>query len=299
MINDFEFVQPRDVPGALQALAGKGRIVPVAGGTNVLVYMKRAPLQADMVVDLTRLEALQSISVQRDRVHMGANVTFARLLAWTPGGPVQQLMHPMCTGFAGPLIRNRATVGGNVCDASPAADVSPVLLALDAEVKLESAASGSRRLTLSEFFQGVRKTAKRSDELLTGISFTRPGEDERTFYYKLGKRRADAISIVSVAMRVRYIGDRVEMARIALGAVAPVAMRALDAEAVLRGEALTDATIAAAAAAAAAEARPIDDFRSGGDYRRRMVEALVARGLKRMTEGAALKSEGNRARVRG
>lgn len=284
MINDFEFVRPRDIPEALKALAGEGRIVPVAGGTNVLVYMKRAPLQADVVVDLSRLEALQSISVQRDRVRLGANVTFAQLLEWEPGGPVQALMHPMCVGFAGPLIRNRATVGGNVCDASPAADVSPVLLALDAEVHLESASTGSRSLALTEFFQDVRKTAKRSDELLTGISFARPSDNERAFYYKLGKRRADAISIVSVAMRVGFDGDRVSTARIALGAVARVAMRAPEAEKIVQGEVLNDTTIAAAAAAAAAESRPIDDFRSGGNYRRQMVEVLVARGLKRIAE---------------
>lgn len=280
MINDFEFIRARDVPEALQTLAGEGRVVPVAGGTNVLVYMKRAPLEADVVVDLTRLDAFQSISVEGDRVQLGANVTFSQLQEWKPGGPIQELMHPMCVGFAGPLIRNRATIGGNVCDASPAADVSPVLLALDAEVELQSAANGSRRLALTEFFQGVRKTARRRDELLTGISFPLPGGDERTFYYKLGKRRADAISIVSVAIRVKLAGDRVESARIGLGAVASVAMRAKEAEAVVQGEALTDTIIAEAAAAAAAESRPIDDFRSGGAYRRQMVETLVARGLK-------------------
>lgn len=282
MINDFEFIRAYDVPEALQALARKDRVVPVAGGTNVLVYMKRGPLAADVVVDLSRLDAIQSISEEGGRVQLGANVTFARLQEWKPGGPIQALMHPMCAGFAGPLIRNRATIGGNVCDASPAADVSPVLLALDAEVELESAANGPRRLALTEFFQGVRKTAKQRDELLTGVSFPRPGDDERTFYYKLGKRRADAISIVSVAMRVGFAGERVQSARIALGAVAPVAMRAKDAEALLRGEILTVATIGKAAAAAAAESRPIDDFRSGGGYRRQMVETLVARGLKRI-----------------
>lgn len=280
MINDFEFVRPRDVTEALGALGENGRIVPVAGGTNVLVNMKRAPLEADLVVDLTRLEALTPIAVERDRIRLGANVTFARLLEWGPGGPLEDLMRPMCAGFAGPLIRNLATVGGNLCDASPAADVSPVLLALDAVVELESAANGSRSLALPEFFRGVRRTARRSDELLTGISFTRPAADERTFYYKLGKRRADAISLVSVAIRIGFAGDRVATARIALGAVAPVAMRSEQAETVLQGETLNDATIAAAAAAAAREARPIDDFRSGGAYRRQMVEVLVARGLK-------------------
>lgn len=280
MINDFEFLQPHDVPEALKALTEKGRIIPLAGGTNVLVNMKRAPLEADLVVDLTRLEALESISILNDTIRLGAGVTFARLLEWRPGGAVEVLMRPMCVGFAGPLIRNLATIGGNICDASPAADVSPVLLALDASVELDSTAEGSRRLSLSEFFLGVRKTALRENELLTSISFTNPDENERAFYYKLGKRKADAISIVSIAMTVKLTGGTVERARIALGAVAPVAMRATQAEGILQGQAINDKTIAAAAAAAAGEAQPIDDFRAGGEYRRQMVKVLVTKGLK-------------------
>jgi carbon-monoxide dehydrogenase medium subunit len=282
MINEFEFTQPRDVPEALKALTEKGRIVPVAGGTNVLVNMKRAPLEADLVVDLTRLEALQPISSDNGTIRLGAGVTFARLLDWSLGGApgaIEGLMRPMCVAFAGPLIRNLATVGGNICDASPAADVSPLLLALDANVKLESASGGSRLLALPEFFQGVRKTGRRVDELVTSVEFSKPDDDERWFYYKLGKRKADAISIVSIAMTVKLARGKVERARIALGAVAPVAMRTPEAEGILKGEALNDSTIAEAAAMAAKESRPIDDFRASGSYRRQMVEVLVRRGL--------------------
>ncbi len=285
MINDFEFTQPRDVSEALQALTEKGQVVPVAGGTNVLVNMKRAPLEADLVVDLTRLEALQPISSDNGTISLGAGVTFTRLLEWSPGGAVEGLMRPMCAAFAGPLIRNLATVGGNICDASPAADVSPPLLVLDAIVKLESASGGSRTLPLPEFFQGVRKTARRADELVTSVEFAKPDDDERWFYYKLGKRKADAISIVSVAMTVKLERGKVDRVRIALGAVAPVAMRAPKAEEILQGEALTESTIAEAASVAAKEARPIDDFRASGNYRRQMVEVLVKRGLKQMSRG--------------
>jgi carbon-monoxide dehydrogenase medium subunit len=282
MINDFDFVQPRDLPEALNALSGSGRILPIAGGTNVLVNLKRAPLEADLLVDLSRLEALQSISMDNDVTRLGAGVTLARLLKWQPGGPVQRLMQPMCGEFAGPLVRNLATIGGNICDASPAADVSPVLLALGAWVNLESHSGGVRRMSLSDFFMGVRKTALENTELLTNITFTTPADDTRTFYFKLGKRKADAISIVSVAMAVKFTAGSVNKARIALGAVAPVVMRALQAEQVLEGGPLTENSIATAAAAAASEAHPIDDFRAGGDYRRQMVEVLVKRGLSEM-----------------
>jgi CO/xanthine dehydrogenase FAD-binding subunit len=284
MINNFSFFQPRDLTEALNALSEKDRVMPVAGGTNVLVNMKRAPLDTDLVVDLTRLEPLQSISVDNGTTSLGSGVTFSRLLDWHPGGAVEKLMRPMCVGFAGPLIRNLATIGGNICDASPAADVSPVLLALDASVNLASASDGSRSMPLVKFFQGVRKTALLENELLTGVTFTNPDENTRAFYYKLGKRKADAISIVSVAMTVKRSGQTVEHARIALGAVAPVAMRAANAEAILLGKSLNNETIAAAAAAAASEARPIDDFRAGGEYRRQMVEVLVARGLNEIAQ---------------
>lgn len=286
MINDFEFTQPRDIPEALNALTENTRVLPVAGGTNVLVNMKRAPLEADLVVDLTRLEALTPISNSNGSIHLGAGVTFARLLEWQPGGAVEGLMQPMCVAFAGPLIRNLATVGGNICDASAAADVSPPLLALDAVVELESASDGPRSIPLPEFFRGVRNTARRTDELVTGIEFTRPDDDEHWFYYKLGKRKADAISIVSVAMTVRLNRGKVERARIALGAVAPVAMRTPEAESLLQGESLNEVTIAAAAAAAARESRPIDDFRATGAYRRQMVEVLVKRGLNTIAQGS-------------
>lgn len=285
MINDFEFAQPRAVPEALKLLAETERSLPLAGGTNVLVNLKRAPLETELVVDLSRLEELQGIAADNGKIRLGAAVTFAQLLEWRAGNAaVEGLFAPMCAAFAGPLIRNLATLGGNLCDASAAADASPPLLALDAVVELDSAADGPRALPLPEFFQGLRKTARRPGELMTGIAFARPHDQERRYYYKLGKRKADAISIVSVAMTLRLEQGKVERARIALGAVAPVAMRAVEAESVLQGEPLSDGAIAAAATAASKEARPIDDFRAGGAYRRRMVETLVRRGLNEMRE---------------
>jgi len=209
-------------------------------------------------------------------------VNFAQILEWRPGGAIEDLMRPMAAAFSGPLIRNLATVGGNICDASPAADVSPPLLALDARVKLESAGNASRVLTLEEFFQGIRQTALRSGELLTSIEIPQPESSDLSFYYKLGKRKADAIAIVSVAIVVRRKSDQVRHIRIALGAVAPVAMRACAAEAELKGHKLSASRIAAAATAAAAEARPIDDWRASAAYRRRMVEVLVKRGLEQI-----------------
>ena len=281
-MNNFDFVQAKNEGEALETLTGTTAVVPLAGGTNLMVNLKRAPLDTDLVVDVSRIDSLQSIAEENDVVSLGSGVTFATLLEWRPGGALEALMRPMAKAFAGPLIRNLATVGGNICDASPAADVSPPLLALDATVKLERAGGASRVLPLAEFFQGVRRTARRSDELLTSIELPRPDPADQAFYYKLGKRKADAISIVSIAILLRRKSEKVDHVRIALGAVAPVAMRAHEAEAVLSGNELTERTIIEAAAAAAAEVSPIDDFRATADYRRQMVDVLVRRGLEQI-----------------
>jgi CO/xanthine dehydrogenase FAD-binding subunit len=278
-MNNFDFVQAMNEGEALEKLTGPEAIVPLAGGTNLMVNLKRAPLDAELLVDLSRIESLQSIAEGNGAVSLGSGVTFADLLEWRPGGAIEALMRPMAEAFAGPLIRNLATLGGNICDASPAADVSPPLLALSAKVNLESAGGATRVLPLEEFFLGVRRTARRGDELLTSIELPRPDPADQAFYYKLGKRKADAISIVSIAIVLRRKSDKVEHVRIALGAVAPVAMRAPEAEALLLGNELSERTIFAAASAAAAEVSPIDDFRASADYRRRMVEVLVRRGL--------------------
>ena len=281
-MNEFDFTQAQDQAEALERLAEPAVVMPLAGGTNLMVNLKRAPLQADQIVDLTRIRSLKSINENNDMVQLGAMVTFTQILAWRPGGSLEALMRPMAAAFAGPSIRNLATVGGNICDASPAADVSPPLLALDARVKLECAGGESRQLPLDEFFHGVRSTALRPDELLTTIEVPRPNTADQAFYYKLGKRKADAISIVSIAIALRRESDKVQHVRIALGAVAPVAMRAHKAEAALLGGVLSESAITAAASAAAAEASPIDDFRASADYRRRMVDVLVRRGLEQI-----------------
>jgi len=281
-MNDFDFFQAEDRQAALAQLAGPESAVPLAGGTNLLVNLKRAPLDTSIVIDLSRVVSLKEITEDNETLRLGSGVTFAQILEWRPGGSIEALMRPMASAFAGPLIRNLATIGGNICDASPAADVSPPLLALDARVRLERTGSDSRLLSLDEFFRGVRQTALRPDELLTSVEIPCPDSSDRAFYYKLGKRKADAISIVSVAIALRQESERVTHVRIALGAVAPVAMRALNAEAELKGNVLSVSNIEAAAKAAAAASRPIDDFRASAAYRRRMVEVLVRRGLEKV-----------------
>ena len=183
------------------------------------------------------------------------------------------------------------TVVGNVVNASPAADVVPVLLALEARVDCLSAA-GAREVPLAAFLLGPGETARRPDELVTAVRFAPLGDRSATAFLKAGRRRAMEISVACVAVRLTLEagGDRCAQARIALGAVAPTTVRAVEAERLLEGQPLTPERLRAAGRAAAAECRPITDVRASADYRRLLVATLVpralARCLDRIGEGA-------------
>jgi carbon-monoxide dehydrogenase medium subunit len=186
--------------------------------------------------------------------------------------------------FANPLIRNRATVAGNLVDASPAADLAPPLLALGAEVELVSKGN-TRWVPLDEFMVGVRKTLIQPDELMRSIRWTRPSARSAGSFYKVGLRKADAISVLSVAVMVECdTAGHCTLARIALGALAPRPLRANEAEAALLGHPLQADGIAEAAHLAAEATRPISDIRGTAEYRKRVTEVTVRRML---TQAAA------------
>ncbi len=183
-------------------------------------------------------------------------------------------------------IRNRATIGGNLCNASPAADLPPVLLVLDAEVCI-AGPRRSRELQLQEFFLGPGETALMPGEILTEVRFPRrPGWTVR--YERLDVRQAMDIAVVGVGLAIRLNGERCTDARLALGAVAPTPIRVPEAEAELVGKQLTNETVGRAARLARDAARPISDIRASAAYRRDMVEKLVRRGLEGMRDKRAL-----------
>ncbi len=174
-------------------------------------------------------------------------------------------------------------MGGNLVDASPAADTAPPLLALDAEVELASR-DGTRRVPLADFLVGVRKTLRRPDELLTAVRVPLPSAAGcASHFHKLGLRKADAISVLSAAVALTWdAAGRCTTARIALGALAPTPRRATAAEDVLLGHTLTPALIAEAARLAGEATRPIDDIRGAAAYRREVAEVVVRRLLGQM-----------------
>ena len=284
MLPEFELWLPRTLPEALQQLAAAApEGAPLAGGTNVVPDLRSGRHCPKVLVDVSKLDELRGIRREDGHVTACGGATIADLLASPLVAETASPLRQASALFANPLIRNRATLAGNLADASPAADTVPPLLVLDAEVDLVSQ-SGCRTVPLDGFFTGVRKTVRRPDELIQAVRWPAPLPGTACGYYKLGLRKADAISVVSVATRVTRDPDGRCQARIALGSVAPVPLRAHAAEELLCGQVLTPEIIAEAARLAAEAASPISDLRSSASYRRRIVEVLVRRQLEQAVE---------------
>ncbi len=253
----------------------------LAGGTDLIIQMRRGKVAPRHVVDLRRVPGLDSIAVNGD-VRLGALVTHRTIERC---GAFQGRLRGLVEGaqvVGGHQIRNVGTVGGNIANASPAADVVPVLLALDAVV-LAVGPTGERAVPLEDFLVGPGQTARRPGELLTAVRFGAPWERAATAFLKAGRRRAMEIAVVCVAVRLTLDaeGERCMDARIALGAVAPTTWRSREAERVVEGRVVTPEAIREAGRTAAASCRPISDVRASARYRRLLVETLVSRALAR------------------
>jgi carbon-monoxide dehydrogenase medium subunit len=275
----FEYRHATSLLQATTLLAENAAALALAGGTDLLVDLRERRRQPALVVDIGDLAELQGIEAANGATRIGGAVTVGELRA----SPLIAARLPALQGaardFADFLTRNKATLGGNLANASPGADLVVPLLALDATVVL-AGPSGERPVPLDAFLLGPRRTAAAAGELIRHVVVERHGG--RQAWYKLGLKRGGAIAVVSVATWLALDGARrVADARIALGAVAPRPFRAREAEAELTGQPLTPERVERAADLAARAARPITDVRGAADYRTAMVQALVARCLAR------------------
>jgi aerobic carbon-monoxide dehydrogenase medium subunit len=282
----FAYHRPSSVEEACRLLAREPEAAVLAGGTDLMVHLGQAwrGQRPPAVVNVKRIPGLDAIGVTDSVVRLGALTSLTALIEHAVIRREYPVL-PLTARYMGsPAIRNLATVGGNLCNGSPAADLPPVLLALDAEVGI-AGPDGDRRLPLEAFFRGPGHTALRAGELLTWVEFPRRRPPWPIRYERLDVRRAMDIAIVGAALSVRRDGGRVGEARVALGAVAPTPLRAREAEAVLVTEGLTAAAIERAAERAMAAARPISDVRATAEYRWEMVGTLVRRGLEALRDG--------------
>jgi carbon-monoxide dehydrogenase medium subunit len=278
----FQYHAPASIDEAVALAARFGDDARfLAGGTDLIVQWRRGRIAPRHVVSLARVAGLDGVSVNGE-IALGARVTHRRIEREPAFGGALRALPEAAAVVGGHQTRNVGTVGGNIANASPAADVVPVLLALDAAVTLRSTA-GERTLALDDFLAGPGETRRRPDELLTLVRAPALAPGSATAFLKAGRRRAMEISLVCVVARITLDPERRRCvaARVALGAVGPRAMRAREAERALLDRPLDDEAVEAAARAAAAECRPIGDVRASERYRRHLTRALVARAIRR------------------
>jgi len=280
------YLTPTSLDEAIQALhenQGNARIV--AGATDLILELERGQRpNVTTLIDITRIPGLDMIRQDDGVVHMGPLVTHNHCATSSLIVGRAYVLARACWEVGAPQIRNRGTVAGNLITASPANDSIPALMALGAKVLLRSN-EAERLVPLADFYEGVRKTVMRPDEMLVDISFSLPDSDSRSTFLKLGLRRAQAISIVNTAVVLEMNGQIVDRASITLGSVAPTIVHAEAAEASLSGVSLTPETIERAAKAAQDAAHPIDDVRGSGAYRAQMVKTIVGRALHSLAAG--------------
>ncbi len=286
LVTEFTYVEPGSLAETLALLAEHGESARLlAGGTDLLVQMKMERVKPAVVIGLRRVPELQGIRRAADRLVLGA-LTTIRELSRDPGIRARYpALAEACASFSTTQVQVMGTVGGNLSNGSPASDSAPALIALGATVVL-AGPEGETRLPVEAYFRGPGRTARRPDQVLVSVELPLPAPCSGSAFAKIGRVAAD-IAKANAAVSMTLDGDHVIDCRIALGSVAPMPVRALAAEALLRGHVLTPELIDLAATRAAEEIAPIDDVRSTAHYRRRVAAALVRDALQRAWERAA------------
>lgn len=289
-LHAFEYLAP-STPGELAGLLathrGKARVL--AGGTDLVNWMAEKIYQPAVVVDLRNLPGIADITYEPGQgVTIGAAATIEAI---ERSATLQARYPSLCQAAAqigSPQIRAMATIGGNCCNASPCADMPPPLITLEATVVLVSA-TGRRELPVEAFITGNRRTAIGDDEYLACVNVPEPWSHGAARYAPFGLRAAQEIDIASVAVNlaIEPATGVVTKARIAMGAVAPSAMRAVEAETILIGQRTTDDVLERAAASCGRECRPIDDLRASAPFRRHIITVLAKRLLHEARAGIA------------
>jgi CO/xanthine dehydrogenase FAD-binding subunit len=281
ILSEFEFYEPTSVAEACDMMAGhRGKARPLAGGTDLLVNMKKKVLNPEYLISLMRIAELSRLERTNGTLLIGAGVTVSEIAASEAVAKDLSALGQGARALGTPLIRNLATIGGNIGSARPAADLPPPLMIYGAELVL-AGTSGERRMPIEAFFKGPGLTAAREDEVITAIVVDIPRGYSGAGYLNLGVRKAQDCNIVNVASFLELDGkaDRIQTARIALGSVGPTPLRAFKAEKVLAGEKPDERLFEQAAEAASHDCTPILDFRGSAEYRRAMVEVLTRRTL--------------------
>lgn len=281
---DYHLRAPQTLSDTLDLLAREpGVWRAFAGGTDLMVLLEFGVLKHKNFLSIRHLPELRGIEVAPEHVTLGALTTYTQIQRDETMRREFPLLSAAARETGGIAIQNRGTLGGNVVNASPAADSPPALLVYDARLELISA-SGARWVEYQDFHTGYKQMNMRADELLGRIRLPRATGDLKTYYRKVGTRKAQAISKICFAAGARLGGDgRIRDARLGLGSVAPTVVRCTRTEDILRDRTPDEATIKAACAMLVQEITPIDDMRSTAQYRARVAANLLADFLRQVT----------------
>ena len=274
------FIRAATLQEALEEKAAYGRRTRIiAGGTDLMVQINTLAAAPERLLYIGRA-GLDTIEKKDGGLELGAGVTLTTLASSKIVSEAFPALSQAAGHMASWAVRNRGTLGGNLSNASPAADTAPPLLALGAAVNLVSL-RGERRIPITEFFTGPGSTCMAPDEILSSV-WIPLREDWRMSYRKIGRRKAETLSVISVCVALENRAGAAENVKIALGAAAPVPMLANKAMAALEGRPLCEELVKEAGRLAAGEASPIDDQRASAWYRKRVISAVVAESLREM-----------------
>lgn len=274
---------PATLAEAYALLSERGRSIKViAGGTDLMVLMNAHMLDAAEFLDIWRLNELRGITDEDDVLRVGGLATYTQLI----GSELIQRHVPALIDASRTIgaiqIQNRGTIGGNIVNASPAGDSLPVLAAYDVEMEIGSA-RGTRQVAFNEFYTGYRRTTLEPDELVLAVRIPKLKEGERDFFWKVGTRRAQAISKTVLAAKAKMSGQTIEAISIGVGSVAPTVIRASQTEGLLTGATLTPALVEEARRLIAQEIAPITDLRSTEHYRRTVTANVLVKFLRQLS----------------
>jgi CO/xanthine dehydrogenase FAD-binding subunit len=281
LLDNYELVTPASLREALDDLARHPGARPFAGGTDLMVVLEGGHLPPGRYVSLQNCRELVGIEETAEGgAAIGALTTYTEIRNSTTLARSYPMLPLAAAETGGLATQNRGTIGGNIANASPAADTPPALLVYDAELELMSSA-GTRLMPYAAFHQGYKKMDLAPGEIVARVHLPSRTLNGRDYYRKVGTRRAQAISKVCFAGSILMDGDQIKDVRIALGSVAPTVVRARKTEDTLRGKTLDEGTIAAAEQSLATEIAPIDDIRSTARYRARVAANLLREFLSR------------------
>lgn len=277
--HEFDFMAPKSVSEVLDLLERHGSKAKImAGGTDLLALLKMEKIAPEVIINVMKIPELDYIK-EEGGLRIGATTKLNAIRDYCAKERRHLALYEAISLLGKPQVWNMGTIAGNLCNASPSADTAPPLLVYNGRVKLLGR-SGERTLGLEEFFKGVNRTALAEGELLVEIQTEKISERTGSGFMKMARVGAD-ISKVTCAVAVEREGNRCQSCRIALGAVAPVPMRAKDAEDLIRGAQVDEAVIEKASRQVAQEIKPIDDVRSTAEYRRDVAKALFKDVLRR------------------